>query len=612
MNAGAAVTGHWAQQIVDAVDGRTNESGIRAALGAVGERFHVDAFAKVVEEEIVRSTMLGVLDVDWEVEHEDEIGLVKFAGKFPEVKSGGEPTVHAPFTEAIADFRNRNVMPRPAFDLLERDARRKAFTVARLAKQELLDTAHAELLRQIENSGKTTRKDPATGKWIYEGPNFREFKTFVRDRLESAGWTPANPSHVETVFRTNVMSAYAGGRHAQMSSPAVVARMPYWQIRGVGDSRQRPTHHAAVGILLPANHPFWKRAYPPFGYNCRCRVVARSQKWVDANSATIGPEPRDLPDPGFDSGTSALPAVPASLQAEAPTPAPDASPPLAPIATQSGPAFAPAAIPVRLPFDAPRAPAPVPLSPPPAPPRRPVDRSTFEQMGIRFPGDTDAQRDASHAAFQSEAQAIFGKTLDPQQVLRIAGVPHIPAKPAVTVSAAYGKLHVRASYFDSNLHQVATVVRKFTRGPQGAEVYHALFELDEKLQGKGTARAMLKDAFREYSSLGVKRVTLTAAWTGRYTWARMGFEYAGTAGEFQGIVRDFGKWLVSRGRKRVVVDKMLGSITSMNDLARFQVGKTQLGKTWLTGLPDGVMFPMRLELDPKNPSFHLAADYLGL
>jgi hypothetical protein len=84
----------------------------------------------------------------------------------------------------------------------------------------------------------------------------------------------------------------------------VLRLRPYWQIRGTNDSRQRPTHKRAQNTILSADNPFWRRAYPPFGYCCRCRTIARSKRWVDSHG---GPTrvPEGLPDPGFDSGIDA-------------------------------------------------------------------------------------------------------------------------------------------------------------------------------------------------------------------------------------------------------------------------------------------------------------------
>lgn len=102
-----------------------------------------------------------------------------------------------------------------------------------------------------------------------------------------------------------MVSAYASGRFTEMRQPSVLKARPYWQWRAVGDDRTRPEHAAADGTVLPADHPFWKTAYPPAGYMCRCRVVSRSAKWVERNGGVTAP-PRGLPDPGFDAGTQQL------------------------------------------------------------------------------------------------------------------------------------------------------------------------------------------------------------------------------------------------------------------------------------------------------------------
>jgi SPP1 gp7 family putative phage head morphogenesis protein len=119
---------------------------------------------------------------------------------------------------------------------------------------------------------------------------------------------PANPSHVENIFRTNVMGAYGAGRHAEMTQPAVLAARPYWQVLGVDDARTRETHRAAHGKVFRANDPGWKTAYPPFGYMCRCRVVSRSEADLTRLGLTVATWAgvSGLPDSGFHSGTAGL------------------------------------------------------------------------------------------------------------------------------------------------------------------------------------------------------------------------------------------------------------------------------------------------------------------
>jgi SPP1 gp7 family putative phage head morphogenesis protein len=339
VDAGVDVTARWANEIVEAVSDKSSEGAILTALGSL--HFDLAAFEAPVEHALLHGAMLGALDSVWEREHGEEIAPARFSAEAPSLFSS------VPFADARALFEKRQVLPKAAFDALEHGAKRQAFTVARMASSEMLNVTKAELGRQL-----------ALARQVGKGFNFREFKTFAKEKLESAGWTPASKSHVETIFRTNAVGALASGRFVEMRQPDVLAALPYWQIRGVSDSRTRPTHKAAFGIVLPANSPFWLHAYPPFGYNCRCRVIARTAAWVKRQSVTIGPMPKGLPDPGFDSGTGHLMLpVPDKLLAK-PEPKPLAPP------SPAHPPWLHAPLPPVL--EPPPLPPPLPLPPAPA------------------------------------------------------------------------------------------------------------------------------------------------------------------------------------------------------------------------------------------------------
>jgi SPP1 gp7 family putative phage head morphogenesis protein len=251
---------------------------------------------------MVHGAMLGALDSVTERESEEDEPSAKLQQCRLFFKA---PASKVPFGEVIKKFEERDIVSKDVFEQLSAAAKQKAFTVAGLATEELLGDAHAELGRMLKDSDASSYYDTTTNKWVYKGPNLREFDKFAKERLESAGWTPANPSHVETIFRTNVASAYSGGRVAEMTQPDVLSARPYWQIRAVGDSRSRPAHKKANNTILAADHPFWRTCFTPFGFNCRCRVTSRSKRWVDAHG---GPTmvPVGLPDPGFTCGTNEL------------------------------------------------------------------------------------------------------------------------------------------------------------------------------------------------------------------------------------------------------------------------------------------------------------------
>jgi SPP1 gp7 family putative phage head morphogenesis protein len=330
--AAAKVTADWGAQLVKALEGASTEAAILRVLKRFETGFRLEDFATVAEDKFLRGTMLGALDSQWERENDEVLEPVKFAlNPPPATASGGT------FQQVEKLWEKRKVMPKGAFDALKEGTKRKAFTVARMASAELLDATHAELRRQIKLG---TKGDQT------EGVNLADFHKFAEKRLESAGFTPANPSHVETIFRTNIISAYSSGRFTEMRQPAVLAALPYWQIQVVKDPRTRETHRKADGIVLPASDPFWKTAYPPFGYNCRCKVCARTAAWLKRNSKSVGPRPTGLPDPGFDSGTKTLIAVPDKVLKPAAPTEPQAVPPPKPQAPGLG---APSPFPLQAP-----------------------------------------------------------------------------------------------------------------------------------------------------------------------------------------------------------------------------------------------------------------------
>lgn len=265
---GALVTADWTKRLVESVDGMSTEGQIRSALAAAAESIDVEELGEILFEKMLTALMLGGLDSQWEREHEEEIAPAKFKDEKP----------FMPRQSAIELWEQRDVMGRAEFDALQDELKRRSFTFAGTARDELLNAAHAELGRQM-------RTDTV---------DLRQFRKFAEERLESAGWTPANPSHVETIFRTNVASSMSSGRYAEQTQPDVLENLPYWQIRAIRDARARRYHKQAHGIVLPANHAFWRKAYPPFGYNCflagteiRGNVLGASRAWYSGKAIEL-------------------------------------------------------------------------------------------------------------------------------------------------------------------------------------------------------------------------------------------------------------------------------------------------------------------------------------
>jgi SPP1 gp7 family putative phage head morphogenesis protein len=158
-----------------------------------------------------------------------------------------------PFEEAISFFRDKIVLSDAEFYALAEAARAEAFTIAGVARMDILMDVRGALDKAIE-----------------AGETLADFQGRLGDIMETRGWQGLTPWHTETVFRNNIQTAYSVGRYKQMAEQ--VDRFPYWEYDAVNDSRTRPTHAALDGKIFPADHPFWDTWYPPNGHRCRCSV----------------------------------------------------------------------------------------------------------------------------------------------------------------------------------------------------------------------------------------------------------------------------------------------------------------------------------------------------
>ncbi|MGX5880891.1 minor capsid protein, partial [Burkholderia gladioli] len=158
------------------------------------------------------------------------------------------------------------------------EAHAKAFTVAGVMKVDVLQDIRQALASSLK-----------------KGTTFEDFKKQLSPVLERKGWLGKGmivdpdtgeiegkrltPRRLQTIFQTNMQSAYMAGRYA--SQMEQVDTHPYWEYVAVLDSRTRPAHRALAGSIYRYDDPFWQTFYPPNGYRCRCRVRTRTRAWVE-------------------------------------------------------------------------------------------------------------------------------------------------------------------------------------------------------------------------------------------------------------------------------------------------------------------------------------------
>ena len=156
-----------------------------------------------------------------------------------------------PFDEAVQEFLSKRIVTPEEFRRLSDAARTRAFTATYLASDGLREHAFELLAKALQ-----------------EGSTLRDFAAQLQAGEVSLGVTPSSPAYIETVYRTNIQSAYGAGRYRQITNPVVVAARPYIEYRTAQDSRVRPSHALLDGVIFEQSDPNWSRYAPPNGYNC--------------------------------------------------------------------------------------------------------------------------------------------------------------------------------------------------------------------------------------------------------------------------------------------------------------------------------------------------------
>ncbi len=214
----------------------------------------------------------------------------------------GGPVVRLPIVEAAQrDLAARNVMDADDFGRLEQDARRSAFTVARVSSLEAIERIQAALVHDI-----------------HEGGTLREFRARVEQAL---GESMLSPAHIETVYRTNVGAAYTQGLTEILEHPLVGDEFPYLEYHAVHDSRARKEHREMESLGMNGTNvyrrddPVMRKFLPPWDWNCRCAVVPigiedaaakgvkEAQEWLATGFPPVMPDwvpaPPFEPSPSF-------------------------------------------------------------------------------------------------------------------------------------------------------------------------------------------------------------------------------------------------------------------------------------------------------------------------
>lgn len=262
----------------------TSYEQISQAIDRIAPDINIEPLAKSLTKAQQQAASIGIEAINAEVSA--DTGATD--RDVPGAELSTNPAISA------SDFQGETVFgPGLPFKEALEALKRKSLTIAGVTKTDLINDVKNELIRAIN-----------------KGTTLDDFKKAAPDMFIRRGYAVPDPWHVETIYRTNMQTAYQAGRFNQMTSEAVIKARPFWQYIAVQDDATRPEHSAMSGRVFPADHPIWQSWYPPNGFNCRCYVRTMSARQVKSQAKVIqikDPTGRQLPggrvlqpDKGFD------------------------------------------------------------------------------------------------------------------------------------------------------------------------------------------------------------------------------------------------------------------------------------------------------------------------
>ncbi|MCG5920093.1 phage head morphogenesis protein, partial [Acinetobacter baumannii] len=165
------------------------------------------------------------------------------------------------------------------------NAHSKAFTVAKIARMDLLQDIRQSLITAMEK-GQTLEQWKASIMPTLQEKGWWGKKTVINPEGREQEVQLGSPRRLRTIYDTNMQSAFAAGRYKAMLAGAEAR--PYWEWRHITISNPRKQHVALNGRLFRFDDPFWNVAYPPSEWGCKCRVIARSAREVEGKEMLSG------------------------------------------------------------------------------------------------------------------------------------------------------------------------------------------------------------------------------------------------------------------------------------------------------------------------------------
>ncbi|MBN3946427.1 MAG: DUF1073 domain-containing protein [Nostoc sp. NMS7] len=267
---------NWIQAISGNLKDFSSLEDLRDRIPDLYSKINPKIFIQVIEQSRMLAQLAGMADVGDELD-EEMSDPTRTDAKAPAWLS-------QPFKQAIAYFRKKVIIPTQRWDEFTAQNHDFAFTVSGLTRGDLLSD-----VRWLVDQA------------ISKGNDLETFTSQFKRLVGRKGWKPSD-KRIYTILDTNSRRAYAAGRYEQATSPDMLERRPYWVWKHRDSVIPRPNHLALDNKAIPANHPFWKVAFPSCAFGCRCSAFTANERMLRRIGAQIldnPPDPKTIAETGF-------------------------------------------------------------------------------------------------------------------------------------------------------------------------------------------------------------------------------------------------------------------------------------------------------------------------
>jgi hypothetical protein len=253
----------------------------------------VRELAEIIQGTLVLSDLHGRRRMLIEADYVRRVGRSSRRGSFEDTAIPASGTI--PFEEAIENLIDRDPrLARSADEVSRLYNTSKTFAMAKSSSLKLTERIQEIMARMSREAKGLDEVAPDILRAAKE-----ESHDFAR-------------AYAETVYRTNVNTAYTEGRFLQAEDPVVAEVVPAMEFVSQRLPTSRPNHVAAHGLIAAiSDRAIWAMFKPPIGYSCQCSAnftsvydlkragLMRGDNVVRYLPPTFG---NAYPDPGFKVG----------------------------------------------------------------------------------------------------------------------------------------------------------------------------------------------------------------------------------------------------------------------------------------------------------------------